>query len=57
MASLSGGGWRRPVAITLLVVVGLLPPLGIRADILNALIIAFYYVICLLYTSPSPRDS
>jgi len=33
------------VAITLLVVVGLLPPLGIRADILNALIIAFYYVI------------
>ncbi len=45
MASLSGGGWRRPAAITLLVVVGLLPPLGIRADILNALIIAFYYVI------------
>lgn len=45
MASLSGGGWRRPVAIALLVVVGLLPPLGIRADILNALIIAFYYVI------------
>lgn len=45
MASLSGGAWRRPTALGLLIVVGLLPPLGIRADILNALIIAFYYVI------------
>jgi len=45
MARVTGGGRCRPVAIALLVVVGLLPPLGIREDILNALIIAFYYVI------------
>lgn len=37
--------WRRALVIALLVIVGLLPPLGIRADVLNALIIAFYYVI------------
>lgn len=37
--------WRRPAVIGMLVVVGLLPPLGIRPDILNALIISFYYVV------------
>lgn len=46
MASFPGStAWRRPAVIVLLVIAGLLPPLGIRADILNALIIAFYYVI------------
>lgn len=45
MASVFSGNWRRPAVIGLLIVIGLLPPLGIRADLLNALIISFYYVI------------
>jgi branched-chain amino acid transport system permease protein len=45
MADILRRRWRRPAVIALLIVVGLLPPLGIRADLLNALILSFYYVV------------